>query len=101
MPVILSYPFQEGMYAKAPQSNLKGYAAAGLEASLHNLLTRARLWRVLTHCTWEKTTVAISKCGSKVGRYGSSLRLPLRSSMVALARARVSESWLFSESSSF
>jgi hypothetical protein len=38
-----------------------------LEASLHNLLTRARLWRVLTHCTWENTSVAISKCGSKIG----------------------------------
>ena len=46
-----------------------------MEASLHNLLTSARLTRVLTHCTWEKTTVAISKPGSKVGRYASSLRL--------------------------
>jgi len=50
---------------------VRGYAAAGSEASLHNLLTRARLWRVLTHCTWEKTTVAISRPGSKIGRYGS------------------------------
>ena len=49
----------------------RGYAAAGLEASLHNLLTRARLWRVLTHCTWEKTTVAISKSGPNVGWFVS------------------------------
>jgi hypothetical protein len=43
-----------------------------LEAFLHNLLTRARLWRVLTHCTWENTSVAISKCGLKVGLHASS-----------------------------
>ena len=66
------------------QSNLLGYAAAGFEASLHNLLTRARLRRVSTHCTWEKTKVATSKPGSKVGRYGSSVRLPLRSCMVVV-----------------
>ena len=64
--------------------NLRGYAAAGLEASLHNLLTWARLSRVLTHCTWEKTTVAISKCGSKVGRYASITCLPLLSCMVTV-----------------
>jgi hypothetical protein len=55
------------MSGNARKSNLRGYAAAGLEASLHNLLTSARLTRVLTHCTWEKTTVAISKLGSKIG----------------------------------
>jgi hypothetical protein len=55
-----------------------------LEASLHNLLTTARLTRVLTHCTWEKTTVAISKCGSKVGQYASSLCCPLLSCMVTV-----------------
>ena len=55
------------MSGNAPKSNLRGYAAAGLEASLHNLLTRARLWRVLTHCTWENTSVAISKCGIEGG----------------------------------
>ena len=75
---------QEAMVGNASKSNLRGYAAAGLEASLHNLLTRARLWRVLTHCTWEKTTVAISKCGSKVGRYASSTCLPFLSCMVAV-----------------
>ena len=64
---------QSDMSGNASKSNLRGYAAAGLEASLHNLLTSARLTRVLTHCTWEKTTVAISKCGSKVGRYASSV----------------------------
>ena len=57
--------------------NLRGYAAAGLEASLHNLLTRARLWRVLTHCTWENTTVATSKPGSKVGRFVSGAHMLL------------------------
>ena len=57
--------------SNASKSNLSGYAAAGLEASLHNLLTRARLWRVLTHCTWEKTTVAISKLGPNVGWFVS------------------------------
>jgi hypothetical protein len=51
---------------------------------LHNLLTRARLTRVLTHCTWEKTTVAISKCGSKVGRYASSVCMPFLSCMVTV-----------------
>ena len=61
----------------ASKSNVRGYAAAGLEASLHNLLTRARLWRVLTHCTWEKTTVAISKCGSKAGRVVSGTDMSL------------------------
>ena len=40
--------------------------------------------RVLTHCTWEKTTVAISKCGSKVGRYASSVLLPFLSCMAAV-----------------
>jgi hypothetical protein len=74
--------FKEGMRGNAPKSNLRGYAAAGLEASLHNLLTRARLWRVLTHCTWEKTTVAISKCGSKVGRVVSSVCMPFLGCMV-------------------
>ena len=72
------------MCGNASKSNLRGYAAEGLEASLHNLLTSARLWRVLTHCTWEKTTVAISKCGSKVGRYASSTCLPFLSCMVAV-----------------
>ena len=47
-----------------------------MEASLHNLLTRLRLTRVLTHCTWEKTTVAISRPGSKIGRYGSGTLTP-------------------------
>ena len=50
-----------------PESNVRGYAAAGLEASLHSLLTRLRLTRVLTHRTWEKTTVATSRPGSKIG----------------------------------
>ena len=54
-----------------------------MEASLHNLLTRARLWRVLTHCTWEKTTVAMSKCGSKIGRFVSGTHMPLWVDMVA------------------
>ena len=40
--------------------------------------------RVLTHCTWEKTTVAISKCGSKVGRYASSVCMPFLSCMVTV-----------------
>ena len=62
-PSVSVYPWPNAL-----KSNQRGYAAAGLEASLHNLLTSARLWRVLTHCTWENTTVAISKCGSKVGR---------------------------------
>ena len=70
------------------KSNLLGYATAGFEASLHNLLTRARLRRVSTHCTWENTKVATSKPGSKtVPRFGwmaSSLRLPLRSCMVVV-----------------
>ena len=66
------------------KSNLRGYPAASFEASLHNLLTCASLRRVLTHCTCEKTTVAISKLGSNVGWYASILRLPLRSCMVAL-----------------
>ena len=65
-------------------SNLRGYPAASFEASLHNLLTWASLRRVPTHCTCEKTTVAISKLGSNVGWYASILRLPLRSCMVAL-----------------
>ena len=72
------------MCGNASKSNLRGYAAAGLEASLHNLLTRARLTRVLTHCTWENTTVAISKCGSKVGRYASSVCMPFLSCMVTV-----------------
>jgi hypothetical protein len=72
------------MRGNASKSNLRGYAAAGLEASLHNLLTRARLWRVLTHCTWENTTVIISKCGSKVGRYASSVCMPFLSCMVTV-----------------
>jgi hypothetical protein len=75
------------------KSNVRGYAAAGLEASLHNLLTSARLTRVLTHCTWENTSVAISKCGSKVGWYASSLRLPFLSCMVTV-REESEASWL-------
>ena len=77
------------------KSNLRGYPAASFEASLHNLLTWASLTRVPTHCTCEKTTVAISKLGSNVGWYASSLRLPLRSCMAAL-RGREWEalSWL-------
>ena len=67
----------------APKSNLTGYAAAGLEASLHNLLTSARLSRVLTHRTWEKTTVAISMLGSKVGRLVSDTHMSLWVDMVA------------------
>ena len=67
----------------ASKSNLSGYAAAGLEASLHDLLTSARLTRVLTHCTWENTKVAISKCGSKVGRFVSGTDMPLWVDMVA------------------
>ena len=55
------------MSANASKSNVRGYAAAGLEASLHSLLTRARLTRVLMHCTWENTTVATSIPGSKIG----------------------------------
>ena len=65
------------MSGNASKSNLRGYAAAGLEASLHNLLTRARLWRVLTHCTWEKTTVAISKSGPNVGWFVSGANMLL------------------------
>ena len=64
-----------------------------MEASLHNLLTRARLWRVLTHCTWENTSVAISKCGSNVGLYASSLRFPFLSCMVTV-REESEASWL-------
>ena len=48
-----------------------------MEASLHNLLTSARLWRVLTHCTWEKTTVAISKLGPNVGWFVSGANMLL------------------------
>ena len=48
------------------------------------MLTTARLRRVLTHCTWEKTTVAISKLGSKVGWYVSSVCMPFLSCMVAV-----------------
>jgi hypothetical protein len=70
------------MCGNASKSKLRGYAAAVLEASLHSLLTSARLTRVLTHCTREKTTVAISKCGSKVGRYASIVCEPFLSSMV-------------------
>ena len=70
------------MRGNASKSNLTGYAAAGLEASLHNLLTSARLSRVLTHCTWEKTTVAISKCGSKVGLFLSGVNISLEVEMV-------------------
>jgi hypothetical protein len=69
------------MSGNASKSNSRGYAAAGLEASLHSLLTRARLWRVLTHCTWEKTTVAISKCGSKVGLFVSGADMSLEVDM--------------------
>ena len=65
------------MSGNASKSNLRGYAAAGLEASLHNLLTSARLTRVLTHCTWENTSVAISKLGSKVGRVVSGTDMSL------------------------
>ena len=72
------------MSGNASKSNLRGYAAAGLEASLHNLLTRARLSRVLTHCTWENTTVAISKCGSKVGRSRIERLLPFLSCMATV-----------------
>ena len=64
-------------------SNLRGYAAAVFEASLHNLLTWARLRRVWTSCTWEKTTVAMSKCGSKIGRFVSGTHMPLWVDMVA------------------
>ena len=64
-----------------------------MEASLHNLLTRARLWRVLTHCTWENTTAAISRPGSKVGLCASSLRFPFLSSMVTV-REESEASWL-------
>jgi hypothetical protein len=71
------------MSGNAPKSNLRGYAAAGLEASLHNLLTSARLPRVLTHRTWEKTTVAISMLGSKVGRLVSDTHMSLWVDMVA------------------
>ena len=67
---------QEGMYGNASKSNVRGYAAAGLEASLHNLLTSARLWRGLKHCTWEKTTVAMSMPGSKIGRFVSGTHMP-------------------------
>ena len=59
--------YLEDMSGNASKSNSRGYAATGLEASLHNLLTSARLWRVLKHCTWEKTTVARSMPGSKIG----------------------------------
>jgi hypothetical protein len=38
-----STPRPRNHVGNAPQSNLRGYAAAGLEASLHNLLTSARL----------------------------------------------------------
>ena len=81
------------MVGNASKSNLRGYAAAGLEASLHNLLTRARLSRVLTHCTWENTTVAISRPGSKVGPHASSLRCPFLSGM-ATVREESEASWL-------
>ena len=92
--------FRQSVSLKRPaparlRSNLRGYPAASFEASLHNLLTWASLTRVPTHCTCEKTTVAISKLGSNVGWYASSLRLPLRSCMAAL-RGREWEalSWL-------
>ena len=71
------------MSVNAPKSNLRGYAAAVLEASLHNLLTRARLTRVLTHCTWENIKVATSRPGSKVGRFVSGTDMPLWVDMVA------------------
>ena len=72
------------MCGNASKLNLRGYTAAGLEASFHNLLTTARLTRVLTHCTWENTSVAISKCGSKVGRYASGVCMPFLSCMVTV-----------------
>jgi len=64
----------EGMRGNALKSNLRGYAAAGLEASLHNLLTRARLWRVLTHRTWENTTRSRRPCRDQ--RSVASYRVP-------------------------
>ena len=39
--------------------------------------------RVLTSCTWEKTTVAMSKCGSKIGWFVSGTHMPLWVDMVA------------------
>ena len=69
------------MSGNASKSNLRGYAAAGLEASLHSLLTSARLTRVLTHCTWENTTVATSKCGSKVRLFVSGTDMSLEVEM--------------------
>jgi hypothetical protein len=89
-----------------PCQNLRGYAAAGLEASLHSLLTRARLTRVLTHCTWENTRVATSMPGSKIGCLVSGTDMSLEVEMATVvyvdrvkgqhivARVRVSESWL-------
>jgi hypothetical protein len=65
----------------ASKSNVRGYGAAGLEASLHSLLTTARLTRVLTHRTCENTTVAISKCGSKVGLFVSGADMSLEVEM--------------------
>jgi hypothetical protein len=41
------------------------------------------LTRVLTHCTWENTTVAISKCKSKAGRVVSDTDMSLWVDMVA------------------
>ena len=69
-----------GMFERV-KVELRGYAAAGLEASLHSLLTTARLTRVLTHCTWENTTVAISKCGSKIGLFVSGADMSLEVEM--------------------
>jgi hypothetical protein len=69
------------MSGNASESNSRGYAAAGLEASRHSLLTTARLTRVLTHRTWENTTVAISKCGSKVRLFVSGADMSLEVEM--------------------
>ena len=40
--------------------------------------------RVLTHCTWEKTTVAISMPGLKIGRFVSGTHMPLWVDMAAI-----------------
>ena len=81
---VLRVEVENFMPGNASKSNVRGYAAAGLEASLHNLLTWARLRRVLTSCTWEKTTVAMSKCGSKIGRFVSGTHMPVSVDMVAM-----------------
>ena len=73
---------QECVCRNASKSNLRGYASAVLAASLQILLTSARLTRVLTHCTWEKTKVATSMLASKIFWTVSSFRLRLRVDMV-------------------